>query len=67
MVITASVATPESDREIQFREWQRGHNAALEGASEDTCPWSGGLCEQWWRDGFNFRNFPPDRTKAQNL
>ena len=67
MEITPSIATPDTDREIQFREWQRGHQAALEGKTEDTCPWTGGLTETWWKDGFNFRNFPPGMIKAQNL
>lgn len=67
MQVTASIATPETDREIQFREWQRGHHARLEGKSESDCPWQGGLTEGWWKDGFNFRNFPPGMTTAQNL
>lgn len=61
------VATAETDREIQFREWQKGHKAAVEGQEEDSCPWEGGLTRQWWLDGFNFRNFPAGMITAQNL
>lgn len=52
-MITASIATPESDREIRERENAKGRWAKLEGKGRDTCPWVGGLCEYWWLEGYD--------------
>lgn len=53
MIATASIATPEKDARISKDERTKGAQAKLEGKSAEDCPWRGGLCEQWWLEGFN--------------
>ena len=53
MEIKTLIATPETDREIRAREYEKGFAAKLNGQSRDTCPWNGGLCEAWWLEGYD--------------
>lgn len=64
-VIKSLIATEAIDSVIQLCEWQKGREAAVEGKVESDCPWTGGLSDQWWRDGFNNRNFPIGMIRAQ--
>lgn len=64
-MIKSLIATEETDSVIQLREWQKGREAAVAGKFESDCPWIGGLTDQWWKDGFNNRNFPIGMIRAQ--
>ncbi|WP_157639981.1 Rmf/CrpP family protein [Burkholderia ubonensis] len=49
----AAIATAETDAEIAQRERMKGAEAARAGKQRDDCPWTGGLCERWWLEGFD--------------
>lgn len=51
--ITSAIATAETDTKIAHRERGKGAKAKIEGKARDTCPWSGGMCEQWWLEGYD--------------
>lgn len=60
---TASIATPETDAELRQRVTQEGSNAKIAGLPISACPWRGGLCEMWWREGYD--NGPQFLAEAQ--
>jgi ribosome modulation factor len=53
MMATAGVATAESDAKLRESENQKGRAAKHDGLSREACPWSGGLCENWWLEGYD--------------
>lgn len=47
------VATPETDAELAEREREKGRRAREAGRPRTDNPWSGGLCERWWFEGYD--------------
>lgn len=46
-------ATYKTDNEIAARERQKGQIAKQEGRPITDCPWTGGVCERFWKEGWN--------------
>lgn len=53
MKVRIAIATPESDRKLRERENRKGRMAAIDGLPRSACPWTGGLCEAWWLEGYD--------------
>jgi len=58
-------ATYESDQKIAMREWTKGYEANRSGEPISSCPWTGGIVEYWWKQGWQNSNPPPGMIKAQ--
>lgn len=52
MEIKCAIATPETDAEISQRERTKGAQARADGLPITACPWQGGMCEFWWKEGY---------------
>ena len=52
-IAKAAVATAETDAKIAQRERGKGAQAKREGKPRDACQWNGGMCEQWWLEGYD--------------
>lgn len=50
---TAGIATPETERELRERENQKGRAAKFEGLPREACPWTGGVAERYWLEGYD--------------
>lgn len=46
-------ATYKTDNEIATRERQKGWAAKQDGRPITDCPWNGGVCEHYWKEGWN--------------
>jgi hypothetical protein len=51
-------ATYETDQAIAVREWSKGYEANRAGEPITNCPWTGGIVEYWWKQGYNGSNPP---------
>lgn len=51
---SASIATQQTDAILRSETFSQGHECALHGGKEEDCPWTGGVVEKWWKEGFSF-------------
>lgn len=49
----AAIATAKTDAAIAQQERAKGAEAARAGKRRGECPWTGGLCERWWLEGYD--------------
>lgn len=52
MNATASIATRETDEILREKYKELGRRARQEGKWVTDCPWSGGVAQKWWLEGW---------------
>ncbi|HEX7906702.1 MAG TPA: hypothetical protein VF534_01235 [Paraburkholderia sp.] len=64
MTAVASIATPETDAALAAHERAVGRLAKAHGQARESCPWTGGVCRQFWLEGWDSGTAPADLVKA---
>lgn len=64
MMAVASIATPETDAALAVHERAVGALAKAHGQARESCPWTGGVCRQFWLEGYDGAMSPADMVKA---
>lgn len=64
MAFAAAIATPETDAALSVHERAVGALAKAHGQARESCPWTGGVCRQFWLEGYDGALSPADMVKA---